>query len=79
MKESLDMAGANHDAASGEHRGATLSAAAGSQDDLRAPPAVRYAVIALIGLLIVGALYLGAVRGDALLADLSAIAALICG
>ncbi len=48
-------------------------------DTARAPAAVRYAVITVIGLVVAGALYLLAVRGDALLADLSAIAALICG
>ncbi|MCH9806357.1 MAG: hypothetical protein K0U74_01370 [Alphaproteobacteria bacterium] len=45
----------------------------------RAPAAVRYALFSVLGAVIAGALYLVAVRGDALLADLSAIAALICG
>lgn len=43
------------------------------------PKPVRYAVVtALIGI-VFGALYLLAVRGDALLSDLAGIVALICG
>lgn len=43
------------------------------------PRPIRYAVTALLAAIVVGALYLLAVRGDALLSDLAAIAALICG
>jgi hypothetical protein len=37
------------------------------------PPAVRMVVLAAVALLLAGAVYLIAVRGEALLADLSAI------
>lgn len=43
------------------------------------PQPVRLAVVVLLATVVAGALYLLAVRGDALLADLAAIAALICG
>ncbi|MEQ8825323.1 MAG: hypothetical protein RIC14_13215 [Filomicrobium sp.] len=43
------------------------------------PPVVRNMMLAILTLLLAGGLYLYAVRGDALMADLSAIAALICG
>ncbi|MBU2581737.1 MAG: hypothetical protein KJ622_08465 [Alphaproteobacteria bacterium] len=43
------------------------------------PGSVRLAVGVLLAVIVAGALYLLAVRGDALLADLAAIAALICG
>ena len=43
------------------------------------PAGLRAIMLMVTALVIVGALYLLAVRGDALLADLSAIAALICG
>lgn len=46
---------------------------------LEMPKRVRAALYLLIGLLGAGGLYLVAVRGDVLLADLSALAALICG
>ena len=42
------------------------------------PGAVRWAVLATVGLLLVGALYLVAVRGDALLLDLSALGRIFC-
>ena len=38
-----------------------------------APAAVRWAVLGAVGLVFAGALYLIAVRGDALLLDLSAL------
>jgi hypothetical protein len=50
--------------------------AAGSD---RAPRTLRLVIAVLAAALVAGALYLLAVRGDALLADLTAIAALICG
>jgi hypothetical protein len=37
------------------------------------PAAVRRALLAVVGILLAGALYLIAVRGEALLADLSAL------
>jgi hypothetical protein len=40
---------------------------------------LRLVIAVLAAALVAGALYLLAVRGDALLADLTAIAALICG
>lgn len=43
------------------------------------PPIVRNTMLAILTLLLAGGLYLYAVRGDALMADLSTIAALICG
>lgn len=42
------------------------------------PPKIRLALFAVVGTLVLGALYLAAVRGDALLADLSAIGMLLC-
>lgn len=45
----------------------------------RMPFALRAAILIAAVLLVVGAFYLLAVRGDALLADLAAIVALICG
>lgn len=51
----------------------------GARRDARMPRPVRIAVYGLVGGVVAGALYLFAVRGDALLADLAAIAALICG
>lgn len=53
--------------------------AADADDSRRMPVPVRLGLLAVVAGLVVGALYLLAVRGDALLADLSAIAALICG
>ena len=38
-----------------------------------APPVVRLAMLALVALLAIGAVYLVAVRGEALLADLAAL------
>ena len=49
------------------------------QSQVQMPPAVRNILLAVLALLVAGSFYLLAVRGDALLADLSAIAALICG
>jgi hypothetical protein len=42
------------------------------------PGAVRRAVFAAVGLALVGALYLVAVRGEALLLDLSALGRIFC-
>jgi hypothetical protein len=44
-------------------------------DSTRMPGWVRAVVFGLAGLLVLGALYLSAVRGDALLNDLSRLAA----
>lgn len=46
---------------------------------LRMPARVRGIVFLLAGLAFAGGLYLIAVRGDVLLADLSALVTLICG
>ncbi len=54
----------------------SLAAAAPSG---RMPFAVKIAMASLLVVLVSGGLYLLAVRGDALLADLAAVAALICG
>ncbi|MBU1210036.1 MAG: hypothetical protein KJ587_02040 [Alphaproteobacteria bacterium] len=43
------------------------------------PRTLRFSLTALLAAVVAGALYLLAVRGDALLSDLAAIAALICG
>ncbi|MDX2258743.1 MAG: hypothetical protein NW205_07455 [Hyphomicrobiaceae bacterium] len=43
------------------------------------PAGVGYVVNGVLGLLIAGGLYLIAVRGEALVADLGALVALICG
>ena len=43
------------------------------------PRSVKIGLYFVLGLIVAGALYLMAVRGDALLGDLAAIAALICG
>ena len=40
----------------------------------RMPARLRYAVLGAVGLLLAGALYLIAVRGEALLVDLAALA-----
>lgn len=48
-------------------------------DAHRMPRSVQIGLFVLLGLIISGSLYLLAVRGDALLADLAAVAALICG
>ncbi len=48
-------------------------------DPQRMPRSVQVGLFVLLGLIISGSLYLIAVRGDALLADLAAVAALICG
>lgn len=50
-----------------------------SVSTLRMPGWVRGAVFTVVGLAVAAGLYLLAVRGDALLADLSSIAMLICG
>jgi hypothetical protein len=42
------------------------------------PGAVRWAVLAAIGLLLAGALYLVSVRGEALLLDLAALGRIFC-
>jgi len=47
--------------------------------DVRMPARVRWAIYVVLGLAFAGGLYLIAVRGDVLLADLSALAAMICG
>lgn len=47
--------------------------------DLAMPTWVRRVVFAIVGLVIAGGLYLITVRGDVLLADLSALVTLICG
>lgn len=46
---------------------------------LRMPGWVRGAVFLVAGSILAGGLYLIAVRGDVLLADLSALVTLICG
>lgn len=46
---------------------------------LQMPGWIRGAVFSLIGVATAGGLYLLAVRGDALMADLSSLAMLICG
>lgn len=51
----------------------------GSRPSSPMPRSVRLAVVVLLAMIMAGALYLLAVRGDALLADLAAVAALICG
>ncbi|KUO69609.1 MAG: hypothetical protein APF80_13305 [Alphaproteobacteria bacterium BRH_c36] len=43
------------------------------------PRVWRFTLTAVLAAIVGGALYLLAVRGDALLSDLAAIAALICG
>lgn len=55
------------------------SAADRTASGIQMPATVRRALFIVLSLVIAGGLYLLAVRGDALLADLSAIAALICG
>ena len=50
-----------------------------SADPHRMPRSVQIGLFVLLGLIISGSLYLLAVRGDALLADLAAVAAFICG
>ena len=50
-----------------------------SADRHRMPRSVQIGLFVLLGLIISGSLYLVAVRGDALLADLAAVAVLICG
>lgn len=50
-----------------------------SVSTLQMPGWVRGTVFTVIGLAVAGGLYLLAVRGDVLLADLSSIAMLICG
>ncbi len=54
-------------------------AARGDADLREMPRSVKLGLYVLLGLLVSGSLYLLAVRGDALLGDLAAIAALICG
>jgi len=44
----------------------------------RMPPAVRYALLATVGALLSGALFLIAVRGEALLLDLQSVARFLC-
>jgi hypothetical protein len=44
----------------------------------RMPGAVRWAVLAAVGLALAGALYLVSVRGEALLLDLSALGRIFC-
>jgi hypothetical protein len=44
----------------------------------RMPAAVRFSVLAAVGLALAGALYLIAVRGEALLVDLSALQRIFC-
>ena len=46
-----------------------------TRSDTGAPPVVRRAMLAIVALLVGGAVYLVAVRGEALLADLAAIGA----
>ena len=55
------------------------TADAGSMQSASMPRPVRLAIVVLLAAIVAGALYLLAVRGDALLADMAAIAALICG
>jgi hypothetical protein len=43
------------------------------------PRSIKIGLFTLLGAIIAGSLYLLAVRGDALLGDLAAVAALICG
>ncbi len=50
----------------------------GETDRQAMPGAVRRAVLAAVGLALVGALYLVAVRGEALLLDLSALGRIFC-
>jgi hypothetical protein len=42
------------------------------------PGGVRWAVLAAVGLVLVGAIYLVSVRGEALLLDLSALGRIFC-
>ena len=51
----------------------------GDADRQEMPRSVKIGLYFVLGLIVTGALYLMAVRGDALLGDLAAIAALICG
>jgi hypothetical protein len=44
----------------------------------RMPAAVRWALLGAVGALLVGALYLIAVRGQALLVDLQALSRIFC-
>ena len=48
------------------------------RDPSRMPAGVKAGLWSLLALLLAGALYLVAVRGDALLIDLSAIGAIFC-
>ena len=57
---------------------ATTDEAARDRDASRAPRRLRLAVTLLAGLVCLGALYLLAVRGEALLLDLSAAAGMLC-
>ena len=50
----------------------------GETDRQAMPGAVRWAVFAAIGLALLGALYLVAVRGEALMLDLSALGRIFC-
>lgn len=58
-----------------------IRADAGSEDTDRQqmPSSIKIGLYVLLGVIISGSLYLLAVRGDALLSDLAAIAALVCG
>jgi hypothetical protein len=60
-----------------ENNGVGVEAESADRD--RMPRSVQIGLFVLLGLIISGSLYLVAVRGDALLADLAAVAALICG
>jgi hypothetical protein len=44
----------------------------------RMPPGVRWPLLAVVGALLAGALYLIAVRGEALLVDLSTLSRIFC-
>jgi len=50
----------------------------GDGDRALMPRGVRRAVLALLGVLMLGAAYLAAVRGDAILLDLAGLANLFC-
>ncbi len=51
----------------------------GNADRQRMPRSIKIGLYVLLAAIIAGSLYLLAVRGDALLGDLAAVAALICG
>ena len=76
MARAIDVTTQFKDATSSATRAPGMDSA---NSQIRMPATVRRILFAIVTLLVAGGFYLLAVRGDALLADLAAIAALICG